>query len=159
MKIKLKSLNNAGFVHHIIVPIVTVVAIGAIGTYVIAKSHAATTFGSRVYTTCTIIVNHTQRNDVSYPVSIKVETTSKESFQSKFDVSFRIGLKKKPHGDSAGVNSPTKHYAGKVTPQKPFIVSYTERKSSDIALVDTMVKSVGATPGHAFACSTVVTFQ
>ncbi len=54
MRIKLKKLNTKGFSHHLLIPVIAIVAIAGIGAYVVTRSKAATCTNA---TTCETVVN------------------------------------------------------------------------------------------------------
>lgn len=74
MRIKLKKLNNRGFAHHLLIPVVAIVMIAGIGTYIITKSHANTIDpGSGTWQTVkssgnigTVVYKGTGQNFLSY---------------------------------------------------------------------------------------------
>lgn len=40
MKLHFKKLNAKGFAHHLLIPVIAVIVVAGIGTYIITKSHA-----------------------------------------------------------------------------------------------------------------------
>lgn len=83
MKIKLKKLNSHGFAHHLLIPVIAVVVVAGIGTYIITKSHANQIpggGGTSLAGTCSISAPNSVAVGTAINPKLTVRNTGTKSF-------------------------------------------------------------------------------
>ena len=148
MKMRFTKLNSKGFSHHLILPIVAIVAIAGIGAYVVTKSKAYIApegDGTSHVASCSITAPSQVATGTSYNPKLVVKNVSGSAFTPKV----LIGASGNNSGGSTTVTL-TKIAAGQSASYY-----YGARKSTAKGLFTYTAKSSNA--GISYSCSKKVT--